>query len=49
MKTFKSHEDLKQLSPNDPAYPVVAELVRVLIDVPDYRRVSATILPHVLT
>jgi len=32
MKTFKSHEDLKQLSPNDPAYPVVAELVRVLID-----------------
>ena len=32
MKTFKSHDDLQQLPPDDPAYPIVAELVRVLID-----------------
>ena len=32
MKTFKSNDDLRQLSPNDPAFPVVSELVRVLID-----------------
>ena len=32
MKTFKSHDDLRQLPPDDPAYSVVSELVRVLID-----------------
>ena len=32
MITFKSHEDLRKLSPEDPAYPVMQELVRVHID-----------------
>lgn len=31
MKTFKSASDLQSLRPDDPAHPVVAELVRVLI------------------
>lgn len=31
MKQFKSVEDLEQLSPDDPAYPIVAELVQRLI------------------
>ena len=30
--TFKSHEDLRKLHPDDPALPVMEELVRVLID-----------------
>ena len=32
MKTFKSHSDLEQLNSTDPAYPVMEELVKVLID-----------------
>jgi len=32
VKTFKSHSDLEQLSRSDPAYPVMEELVKVLID-----------------
>ena len=32
MITFKSHEDLRKLHPDDPAFPVMEELVRVLID-----------------
>ena len=32
MITFKSHEDLQKLHPDDPAFPVMEELVRVLID-----------------
>jgi hypothetical protein len=32
VKTFKSHNDLRKLTPDDPAQPVVEELVRVLID-----------------
>ena len=30
--TFKSHNDLRKLHPGDPAFPVMEELVRVLID-----------------
>jgi hypothetical protein len=30
--TFKSHSDLEKLNPDDPAKPVMEELVRVLID-----------------
>ena len=32
MITFKSHSDLEKLHPDDPARPVMEELVRVLID-----------------
>ena len=32
MKTFKSHSDLEKLAVDDPAFPVMEELVRVLID-----------------
>ena len=32
MITFKSHDDLRKLHRNDPAKPVIQELVRVLID-----------------
>lgn len=32
MITFKSPEDLAQLDPHDPAYPVVRELIEVLIE-----------------
>ena len=32
MITFKSHSDLRKLSPNDPARPVMEELVELLID-----------------
>ena len=32
MITFKSHADLSKLSPTDPAYPIVEDLVRDLID-----------------
>jgi hypothetical protein len=32
MKTFKCHSDLEQLNCNDPAYPVVKELIELLID-----------------
>ena len=32
MITFKKHDDLRKLPPNDPARPVIEELVRVLID-----------------
>jgi hypothetical protein len=32
MITFKSHSDLRKLRPDDPAFPVMEELVRVLID-----------------
>jgi hypothetical protein len=31
MKHFKSAEDLQQLSPDDPAYPIVTDLVQRLI------------------
>ena len=32
MKIFKSHDDLQKLQPDNPAYPVMEELVKVLID-----------------
>jgi len=32
MITFKSHDDLSKLAPDDPAYPVMKELVEQLID-----------------
>lgn len=32
MKTFKSRSDLEKLTPDDPALPVMEELVQVLID-----------------
>ena len=32
MKTFKCHSDLEQLACNDPAYPVIEELIELLID-----------------
>lgn len=32
MITFKSHSDLRKLNSNDPAQPVIKELVRLLID-----------------
>ena len=32
MITFKHHSDLSKLARDDPAYPVMEELVRVLID-----------------
>ena len=32
MKTFKQHSDLEKLNSDDPAYPAMEELVRVLID-----------------
>ena len=32
MKTFKCHSDLEQLDCNDPAYPVIEELIELLID-----------------
>ena len=32
MITFKRHSDLEKLSPDDPARPVMEELVKVLID-----------------
>ena len=31
-KTFKSHDDLRKLAVDDPAYPVMEELVELLID-----------------
>ena len=33
MKTFKSHSDLLKLTPTNPAFPVMKELVEQLIDV----------------
>jgi hypothetical protein len=30
--TFKSHDDLRKLHPDDPAFPVMEELVRMLIN-----------------
>jgi hypothetical protein len=36
MITFKSHADLSKLSPNDPAYPVMEDLVVSLIDAYTY-------------
>ncbi len=33
MITFKSNEDLQKLSPTEPVYPVMKELVELLIDV----------------
>jgi len=32
VKTFKQHSDLEKLDFSDPAYPVMEELVKVLID-----------------
>ena len=32
MITFKSHDDLRKLDRDDPAYPVMEEQIRVLID-----------------
>ena len=32
MITFKSHSDLRKLHSDDPAYPVMEDLVKVLID-----------------
>ena len=32
MKTFKCHSDLEKLECNDPAYPVIQELIELLID-----------------
>jgi hypothetical protein len=38
MITFKSTEDLNKLSPDDPAYATIKELVSTIItDCPDYR------------
>ena len=43
MKTFKSHDDLQKLSPDDPAHPVMEELVKVLID--DFNEPGQTYSP----
>ena len=43
MITFKSHDDLRQLQPDDPAYPVMEELVKVLID--DFNEPGQTYSP----
>jgi len=32
MKTFKCHADLEQLDTDNPAYPVIEELIELLID-----------------
>jgi hypothetical protein len=41
--TFKSHEDLRKLHPDDPALPVMEELVKVLID--DFNEPGQTYSP----
>jgi len=43
VKTFKSHDDLQKLSPDDPAHPVMEELVKVLID--DFNEPGQTYSP----
>ena len=43
MKTFKSHSDLEKLDFSDPAYPVMEELVKVLID--DFNEPGQTYSP----
>jgi hypothetical protein len=43
VKTFKSHDDLRKLHPDDPARPVMQELVRVLID--DFNEPGQTYSP----
>jgi hypothetical protein len=44
VKTFKQHSDLEQLNSTDPAYPVMEELVRVLID--DFNEPGQTYSPE---
>ena len=44
MKTFKTHDDLQKLQPDDPAYPVIKELVKVLID--DFNEPGQTYSPE---
>jgi hypothetical protein len=44
VKTFKSHSDLEQLNSTGPAYPVIEELVRVLID--DFNEPGQTYSPE---
>ena len=44
MKTFKSRSDLEKLSPDNPAYPVMEELVKVLID--DFNEPGQTYSPN---
>ena len=43
MKTFKQHSDLNKLDRNDPALPVIRELVRVLLD--DFNEPGQTYSP----
>ena len=44
MITFKSHSDLEKLSPDDPARPVMEELVKVIID--DFNEPGQTYTPE---
>ena len=44
MKTFKSRSDLEKLSPDNPAYPIMEELVKVLID--DFNEPGQTYSPN---
>jgi hypothetical protein len=43
VKTFKSYDDLRKLQPDDPAYPVMKELVKVLIE--DFNEPGQTYSP----
>ena len=43
MKTFKQHSDLEKLDFSDPAYPIMEELVKVLID--DFNEPGQTYSP----
>ena len=40
MKLFKAKEDLKQLLPTDPAYPIIKRLIKLLVE--DYVYVVKT-------
>ena len=44
MITFKCHEDLRKLNSSNPAYPVVEDLVKVLID--DFYEPNQTYSPE---
>jgi len=44
VKIFKQHSDLEQLNSSDPAYPVMEELVKVLID--DFNEPGQTYSPE---
>jgi hypothetical protein len=43
VKTFKSHSDLEQLNSSETVYPVMKELVKVLID--DFNELGQTYSP----